>query len=113
MGATSDQEFNMIVILLFALFMFGWAFNALVGWLDERKDGYTSLLVAAGVLITLGGVAMIDWRAAVLCLICFTASGGPMILGDIGRAIRKREAAMRMMRLIATAQAEDIDRHEA
>jgi hypothetical protein len=110
MGATLETNWQMIVTVLFALLMFGLAYNGLVSWLGERKDGYTALLVVGGVLVTLAGVALIDWQAAVITLAAFAASGIPMILGDIARTISKRERALRMMRLIASVQSEEIDR---
>src|SRR5690606_21381708 len=96
----------MIVAILFGLLMFGSAFNALVSWLGDRKDGYTSLLVVAGVLVTIGGVALIDLRAAGLTLAAFAASGLPMVIGDAARTVEKREKALRLMRLVARDQAE-------
>jgi hypothetical protein len=110
MGSTLEPELTMIVSVLFALFFFGWAFNSLVNWLGDRKDGYTSLLVVAGVLVTLGGVALIDWRAAGLALAGFAASGLPMVIGDVARTVAKREKALRLMRLVAREQAEEIER---
>jgi ACR3 family arsenite efflux pump ArsB len=90
--------------------MYGIAFNYFVDQLNGRKDGYLSLLVAAGVGVTLIGVAIISWQAAVLVLACFTASGIPMIIGEISRNIQMREKALRMQRLIAEADAECIEK---
>ena len=73
--------------LLFGLLMFGLAYNALVHALGDRKEGYTGLLVVAGVLVTLGAVAMISWQAALLSLGAFAASGTPMLVGDVVRHI--------------------------
>lgn len=80
--------------VVFGLFMFGIAYNALVGWIGERKEGYTSLLVVGGVLITLLGAAIVSWQAALWIVLCFSASGIPMIIGDILRYIHKREKAL-------------------
>lgn len=85
-------------MVLISLFLFGALFAVLVWVLGRRKEGYTALFVAAGVLITLAGVAVIDWRAAVLCLVCFIASGTPMIVGNVGQYIWKREQALRSIR---------------
>jgi len=76
-----------------------------VDYLDDRKDGYVALLVVAGVLVTLGGVALIDWRAAVLALVALAASGTPMVIGDILRTVRRRESAIRLRRTIANKDA--------
>jgi ACR3 family arsenite efflux pump ArsB len=88
--------------------MFGWAFNYFVGSLEDRKDGYLAMLVAAGVGITLIGAAIISWQAAALVLACFVASGIPMIIGEITRSIQKRERALKIQRLIAEAEAKEI-----
>ena len=78
---------------MFGLFMFGAAYNYFVGSLEERKDGYLAMLVAAGVGITLVGVAIISWQAATLVLACFFMSGIPMIVGEISRSVERREKA--------------------
>ena len=108
MGGEVTGDWRMIALVLMTLFFFGLSYNSLVNYLGERKDGYTALLVVAGVLITLGGIALIDWRAAALALAAFAASGTPMVLGDIYCTITKRERAIRMMQLIAAAKASDI-----
>jgi thiol:disulfide interchange protein len=100
---TPDWKITMAAIL-FGLLMFGLAFNGLVSWLGSRKEGYVSLLVVAGVLITLGGAALLDWQAAAWVLICFAASGTPMIIGDIWRAQSARDKAARVQRLIEMAR---------
>ena len=105
MGGNFNVDWRLIVTVLFGLFMFGLSFNALINYLGERKDGYVAMLVVGGVLITLGGIALIDWRAAVLALIGFAASGTPMVLGDIARTVERRERNIRMMQLIAAARA--------
>lgn len=80
------------------LFFFGWAFNALVEKLDGKKDGYTALLVVAGVIVTLCGAAFISWQAALLVGALFVPAGIPMIIGDISRAIKAREIALQALR---------------
>ena len=108
MGGSFALDWKLFGTILFGLFMFGSAYNAFVGSLEGRKDGYLAMLVAAGVGITLVGVAIISWQAAVLVLACFAASGIPMIIGEIARTIHKRERALRVQRLIAEAEAKDI-----
>lgn len=95
----SGIDWAQLGIVLFALGMFGLAYNALIHWLGNRKDGYVSLLVVGGVLITLLGVALIDWQAAVIGLATFSASGLPMIIGEVYRAISAREKALADQRL--------------
>ena len=108
MGGSFALDWKLIGSVLFGLFMYGCAYNAFVGSLEGRKDGYLAMLVAAGVGITLIGVAIISWQAAVLVLACFAASGIPMIIGEISRTIQKRERALRVQRLIAEAEMKDI-----
>ncbi len=81
-----------IAITLAALFIFGIAYNLAVAKLGNRQRGFTSLLVALGVLVTLIGIAIIDWQCAQITLAAFTASGTPMIIGSIARYIAKRHA---------------------
>ncbi len=77
-----------------ALLLFGLLYNALVAWAERQgyTEGYMSLIVALGVAITLAGLAVLDWRAGLLALLCFSASGAPMIAGSIGRYLRRRAA---------------------
>lgn len=108
MGGYLVIDWKLIGAVLFGLFMFGWSFNALVNYLEDRTVGYLAMLVSAGVGITLIGAAVINWQAAVLVLICFVASGIPMIVGEISRSINKRERALRIQRLIAESEMKDI-----
>lgn len=90
---------RMAAAILAALVFFGIAYNGWIAQMGRRKDGYAGLLVAAGVIVTLLGVALIDWRAAALCLAAFVASGTPMLIGDILRSIQEREEAARFDRI--------------
>ena len=85
---------QLIASLLFGLVMFGLAYNGLVQALGERKEGYTGLLVVGGVLVTLLAVAILAWQIALLMLVAFAASGTPMLIGDIGRHIWRRDQAI-------------------
>ena len=95
---TSAVDGRLIGAVLAGLVMFGAAYNAWMTHLGDAKEGYVALLVAGGCAVTLVGVAIIDWRAAALCLGAFIASGIPMIIGDIKRYVDRREAAKRSMR---------------
>src|SRR5512139_4211041 len=97
-GLSPAIDWRLIGVTLMALFMFGWAFDALVTHLGDKKEGYTSLLVVGGVLATLLGVALISWQCALLTLAMFTASGTPMIIGEVIRAIHKREQVLAALR---------------
>ncbi len=109
MGETFPADWRLIGAVLFGLFMFGAAYNYFVGALQERTDGYLGMLVAVGVGITLVGVAIVSWQAAILVLACFFMSGIPMIVGEISRSIKSRDKALRMQLLIAEADVEKIN----
>jgi len=85
------DSWETVGLVIITLFLFGVIFAAFVWQIGHRKEGYTAFLVAIGVLVTLAGVAVIDWRAAVLALVCFTASGTPMVIGSVAQYIVQRE----------------------
>lgn len=86
------QTFGHLSVLL-GLFLFGLVYNAFVAWIERHKAGeaITSLLVAFGALITIGGIHLLelvwDLPAAVLALLAFAASGTPMIIGSLWRFV--------------------------
>lgn len=76
------------------------AAGAWYNWLVARllaahpDQPYTAFLVAGGVLATLvGSAVLVGVEAALLVLMCFAASGLPMVIGSMGRALddRRRE----------------------
>lgn len=78
-------HFGLIAV---ALLLFGVLFNSLTAWLHRNglKDGYTWLLVAAGVTVTLlAGGFLIGWQAVGILFVLFSCSGLPMALGDAWR----------------------------
>ena len=91
------RHLSVFIPVLIGLFLFGVAYNAFVGWAQSRgyEEGYTAILVVIGVLVTLAGVAIIDWNAARITTFAFIASGSPMIAGSIWRHVRRRERAIR------------------
>lgn len=93
-------EFGAIVGLIGILIAFGSLYNQAIAWAEKHGylDGYVSIAVAVGVLITLSGIALIDCRAAILSIGAFAASGTPMILGSILRYAMRRQAAERAAR---------------
>lgn len=97
-GCTPGADWRLIGAIAAGLFFFGWSYNALMHALGERKDGYTALFVVGGVLVTLTGLALIDWRCALLTLTLFTASGVPMVIGDVYRSMRRRDAILKALR---------------
>ena len=98
-GAQSGQYEGIIAVYL-ALVLFGVLFNSIISYAERRTwlHGYVSLAVAGGVLITLAGVAIIDYRAALISLGAFIASGIPMMLGSVYRHVREREEELERLR---------------
>ena len=97
-SCTPVIDWRLIGALFAGLFFFGLSFNGLVVHLGHRKDGYTSLLVVGGVLVTVGALAVVEPLCALLTLGFFASSGLPMILGDIYRAMRQRDAERQAVR---------------
>lgn len=96
-GGTSDVNWAAIGFVCTLLFLFGVGYNHLVMYLERKHydEGYTALLVVVGVAITLIGVAILFWQAAVITLLCFAASGLPMIVGSAWRHVQLREKAQK------------------
>ena len=81
------------VPILLALAVFGYIYNRWVESLERQGHdrGYMSLIVSAGCAVTLAGTSFIVGLGPVLwALICFAASGIPMIVGSISRYCRAR-----------------------
>lgn len=114
-GNLSGQDAGWIGVILMTLFLFGIAFNALVGYAERRSymRGYVAFFVVLGVLVTLGGAALIDWRGALIVLATFIASGTPMLFGSIHRHMVDREAELDMMRRDARREANDTTKEMA
>ena len=88
-----------LMVCLLALFLFGWGFNAFVGWVNKRKVWPVSFSVVIGVLVTLLvptvtflHESLTMWQAGLVYLACFTASGIPMIAGNVYRQTNGHKA---------------------
>ena len=90
--------------LLMILGLLGIIYNMVVDRLGTLHYGYTSLLVVGGVGMTLGGLAVICWQAAVMGAVCFVASGAPMIVGEAIRTKRQEMESLARMRSEALRQ---------
>lgn len=86
-------DYDSIPAMLGALFVFGFGYNLLVDFVKRRRydEGYTALLVVAGVLITVLGIGLLSIECAALVLGAFSCSGFWMVLGSMWRHARKRE----------------------
>jgi hypothetical protein len=108
-GRLSGENWAEIGLILAVLFICGLGYNALVAHAERRSwtRGYLALFVAGGVLITLAGVAVWNWRAAVITLCAFCASGAPMLIGSVYRNMIEREAELEAMRRDARRMTDD------
>ncbi len=86
---------RLICAVILALVMFGAYFNSLVGRMGEHKQGFTALLVVLGTGVTLLGVGLISWQAAVIAAIGLASSGAPMVIGDVLRYVSMRSRSIK------------------
>lgn len=97
----NSGAFGAVLGLLLA---FGVLFNLGVGYLNRRgwSEGFTSLLVVAGVGATLLALLVVLAAEVVaMVLLAFVASGTPMIAGDIYRYVKRREEEKEQLRELA------------
>jgi hypothetical protein len=81
-----------LIAVLLGLVLFGCGYAVVVAWLGRRSEGFVSLLVVLGTLVTLSGAGLlIGMKAVMVVLACFAASGLPMIVGDVVGYVRRRE----------------------
>lgn len=117
---------GVLVITYLILIIFGIAYNALIAWLERRGyiEGYISLSVIAGVLVTLGlllipqmilsiflPVNLPAWGWGLVTLGGFGASGTPMMIGSISRYLIIRASGINSIKHEAGIRAGI--RHEA
>lgn len=81
-----------LISCLLVLALFGLGFNALVAWVNSKRAWPVSFSVAIGVAVTLAvptvtflHTSLAMWQAGLVYLACFTASGVPMIAGNVHR----------------------------
>lgn len=97
---TLDVDWGLIGTLSGALIGFAIGYNNLIGKLDEQGylEGYTSLAVVGGVLVTLIAVAVVDLEAALLAFWAFCCTGTPMVIGSCIRHVRRRRASQQSIK---------------
>lgn len=91
----SDIFPQVLVAVLISL-VFGILFDKLVEWVNEHKVWHVSISVAIGVGVTvliptvaLAQETLTGWMFGAALLVCFTASGIPMIVGASIRHARE------------------------
>jgi len=75
-----------------ALLISSWAFNLWITAHEERHgytSGQTARLVVIGVLMTLGGIALVSWPAALIAFCGFICTGPFMIFGEHDRELAR------------------------
>lgn len=99
-GTESGLDWGVILAVYLALVLFGIGYNLLVAWLERRgySRGMTSLLVVAGVVVTVGMTAVINLAFALITAGAFIASGVPMIFGSLARYVIARERDLKSLR---------------
>lgn len=92
-GAEFGIDWGTLVAVYLALFLFGLGFNRLVDWLERNgySEGFVSLLVVAGVGITVVMTAVISPAFALVTAGAFIFSGTPMIVGSVARHAIERK----------------------
>lgn len=76
------------------LLAFGIGYNWLVARFQRKTQKYTAEMVVGGVLVTvLAAGLVVGWPAALAVLVCFTASGLPMVIGSWLRNAHDEEQA--------------------
>jgi predicted tellurium resistance membrane protein TerC len=82
------------------LFVFGFLYNLLIGWLERRgyDEGYTALLVVVGVAVTLIAYSFMDIVPTIEMALAFAASGFWMVIGSWWRHVQARKHAQDLLR---------------
>lgn len=84
LGELSGQDAGTIGAICLIALLFGILYAIIIYHSKERIEGYTSLAVVAGVLITLALAAFIvPLPYILLVLLLFVCTGTPMIVGEI------------------------------
>ncbi len=93
-----------VLALYVILLLLGIGYNLAIGWLERQKyiEGFVSIFVAIGVIFILGGVAALNWQAALLVFGAFVFGGTPMIIGSIWRYMKARREGQQRDRQAAT-----------
>lgn len=95
----ADINPQVVFIVLLVEFLFGLGYNALVAWAHKHNLMHVSLSVVIGVTGTLviPAVTWFEtetpfWFSGILLMLCFTASGVPMIVGSMRRTVKQKDS---------------------
>lgn len=96
-----------IITVYIGLILVGIIYAILIYLISEKGylEGYTSLAVVGGVLVTLAGVYFIFPLAAAYTLGAFVCTGTPMIIGDWLKNVRRRAKEQERIRAEANDSA--------
>lgn len=89
-----DIKWNIGIAILSTLYLFGVLYNRWVAGLerDGHDRGYMGMIVSLGCFVTIGMYTL--WVGSLylglVLLLCFMASGTPMLWGSIARYARQR-----------------------
>lgn len=86
-----------LTAVLLGLTLFGIGYNRLIAYAHHHALWHVSVSVALGVAVTLLVPAVVWWRlslafwqSGLVLVLCFTASGVPMMIGSARRTIKAR-----------------------
>lgn len=97
MGSLDNER---LIAALAVLLLFGILYDLFVTWLGKQTQdhGYTAFLVVGGTIVTIAGLAWVaGLEVALVATILFAASGLPVIVGSMRRALQRRIAADRVL----------------
>lgn len=82
------DTWRVVLLLLCGGILYNWLVDYIQQQLPDRH-GVTAWLVVVGVLATLIGLLLLtDTETFVLALLCFVATGTPMVLGSMRRYVQ-------------------------
>jgi hypothetical protein len=102
-------NWSVIILALALASALALLYNNLITKYQQDLEGYTWLLAAAGVGMTLGlSMFVVPWQYILIIIGFFTASGLPMIGGDILRVIQRKRLAHQELRDEARREAGEV-----
>lgn len=103
------MNWQTVVAVAAGLFALSVAYDAWVARLERggHDRGFLGFIVALGCGYTLAGaIPLIGVRAVMWVLLCFVASGTPMIVGSVVRYVKARELEQKRLTQVAAESLE-------